>query len=213
METSHDYPENQKLSPWWRRGLVIILLLEFATLIWVTTGSYYRKSQPPIPEQVTDSTGLVVFTKIDIEAGQQVFLKKGLMNNGSIWGHGAYMGPDYSAQYLHNLAMEVRNQIALEKFKRGYSNLTSDQKESLVGLTRDFLITNRYNPDSHTLYFTKVEINSFNAQISYWKEYFQKPSTNLGLPKTLIVNQVELRQLTSFFAWAAWASVANQPTK
>lgn len=213
METSHDYPENRKLSPWWRRGLVIILLLEFAMLIWVTTGSYYRKSQPPIPEKATDSTGFVVFTKMDIEAGQQVFLKKALMNNGSIWGHGAYMGPDFSAQYLHNLAVEVRNQISLEKFKTDYSRLTNEQKESLVGLTRDFLIKNHYNQDSHTLYFTKVEVNSFNAQIGYWMEYFQKPSTNLGLPKTLIVNQEELRQLTSFFAWAAWASVTNQPTK
>jgi nitric oxide reductase subunit B len=81
MENSHDYSENKKLSPWWRRGLVFILLLEFTTLIWVTTGNYYRNSKPPIPEKVTDSAGLVVFSKADIEAGQQVFLKKALMNN------------------------------------------------------------------------------------------------------------------------------------
>jgi nitric oxide reductase subunit B len=213
MENSHDYSENKKLSPWWRRGLVFILLLEFTTLIWVTTGNYYRNSKPPIPEKVTDSAGLVVFSKADIEAGQQVFLKKALMNNGSIWGHGAYMGPDFSAQYLHNLAVEVQQQIAIEKFKTNYSSLTKEQKESLVNLTRDFLNANRYNPDKHTLYFTAVEKKSFNDQIDYWKNYFQTPAVNRGLPRTLIVNREELRQLTSFFAWAAWASTANQPGK
>ena len=71
-----------------------------------------RNFKPPIPEKVIDSSGLVIFTKADIETGQQLFLKKALMDNGSIWGHGAYMGPDFSAQYLHNLALEVSGFIA-----------------------------------------------------------------------------------------------------
>jgi len=213
MENSNDFSENKKLSPWWRRGLVVILLLEFATLIWVTMGSYYRNSQPPIPEKVVDSTGFVVFTKADIESGQQIFLKKALMNNGSIWGHGAYMGPDFSAQYLHNLAVDVRNEIALEKYSTGFSDLNPEQKESLVNLTRNFLTLNRYNADSHLLYFTDIEIKTFHKQIDYWKDYFQKPAVNRGLPITLIVNREELRKLTSFFAWAAWATTANVPGK
>jgi len=39
----------------------------------------------------------VVFTADGIIAGQQVFLKHGLMDNGTIWGHGAYLGPDFTA--------------------------------------------------------------------------------------------------------------------
>lgn len=213
METSNDYYQDKKLSPWWRRGLVLILILEFATLIWVTMGSYYQKLQPPIPEMVMDSTGVVVFTKTDIVAGQQVFLKKALMSNGSIWGHGAYIGPDFSAQYEHNLAVEVRNKIAVERFNTSFSNLSPEQKESLVSFTRDHLTRNRYNPDTQVLYFTEIQKNSFKDQIGYWKDYFQNPAVNRGLAKTLIVDPDELRQLTSFFAWAAWASTANVPGK
>ncbi len=213
MENSNDYSENKKLSPWWRRGLVFILLLEFTVLIWVTLGSYYRDSQPPIPEKVTDSKGLVVFTKADIETGQQLFLKKALMNNGSIWGHGAYLGPDFSAQYQHNLAVEVRNHLAIEKFNTEFPNLKSDQKELLVSLTRDYMIKNRYNTDNQTLIFTEIEKKSFNDQIDYWKNYLHNPLINRGLAKDLFVNQEELRQLTAFFAWAAWASYANIPGK
>jgi nitric oxide reductase subunit B len=213
MQNSNYNSENQNLSPWWKRGLVLILLLEFAVLIWVTTGSYYRKSQPPIPEKVLDYTGSVVFTATDIHDGQQIFLKKALMNNGSIWGHGAYMGPDFSAQYLHNLALEVRNYIAMDKYKTPFSDLATDQKESLVSLTRDFLANNRYNTESHTLLFTEPEKKSYHDQVSYWKNYFQKSPANRGLPNTLIVDQKELEQLTSFFAWAAWATTAHVPFK
>src|SRR5674476_273872 len=78
MENFSDNSKNQNLSIWWRRGIIIILLLEFAVLIWVTTGSYYRRLKPPIPEKVTDSVGLVIFTRTDIENGQQLFLKKHL---------------------------------------------------------------------------------------------------------------------------------------
>lgn len=213
MQNSFENPKNQKLSYWWRRGLIIILLLEFAVLIWVTTGSLYRNLKPPIPEKVLDNSGSVVFTKTDIENGQQVFLKKALMSNGSIWGHGAYMGPDFSAQYLHNLALEVRNYIALEKYNSNFSELAPDQKETLVGLTRNFLSNNRYNPESHNLLYTEPEKQSFNNQISYWKDYLQKPDVNRGLSRTLIVDQSELKQLTSFFAWAAWATTAHAPGK
>ena len=45
----------------------------------------------------------VLFTGDDIGEGQAVFLRYGLMDNGSIWGHGAYLGPDYSAEALHRI--------------------------------------------------------------------------------------------------------------
>lgn len=149
----------------------------------------------------------------DIQKGQQVFLKKGIMNNGSIWGHGAYLGPDFSAQYLHNLALDVRNDMAVEKYKTTFSSLSPGQKESLVGFTRDFLASNRYDDVSKNLIFTELENKSFNDQISYWQDYFQKSPSNRGLSKTLIVDKDEMRQLTSFFAWTAWATTANVPGK
>jgi nitric oxide reductase subunit B len=213
MQNSNDPLKNQNLSPWWRRGIIIILILEFAVLIWVTTGSYYRNSKPPIPEKVTDAAGSVIFTQTDIQEGQQLFLKKALMDNGSIWGHGAYLGPDFSAQYLHNVALEVTGSIAEEKYKTPVSALTPEQKESLIGLTHDFLAKNRYSYENHNLIFTEPEKKSYNDQIVYWKDYFQNPALNRGLPKTLITGNEEIRQLTSFFAWASWASVAQAPGK
>ncbi len=69
-------PRQEVLSPWWEHAV-------------------------PIPQKVVDPQGKVLFTRRDILGGQQVSLKHGLMENGSVWGHGAYLGPDFSAAYLH----------------------------------------------------------------------------------------------------------------
>ena len=67
--------EPEILSPWWRRGVILILIVEFILLIWVSTGPYLRKVGPPVPDRVVDSSGSQIFSGNDIRAGQQVFLK------------------------------------------------------------------------------------------------------------------------------------------
>ena len=56
---------------------------------------------PPIPGRVTDASGATLVDRQGILHGQEVFLKYGLMEHGTLWGHGAYLGPDYTAEYLH----------------------------------------------------------------------------------------------------------------
>jgi nitric oxide reductase subunit B len=85
----------EKLSPWWRNSVILIMVIGFTVLIWMTATTY--RDAPPIPEKVVSIRGETIFTGEDILAGQEVFLKYGLMENGSIWGHGAYLGPDFSA--------------------------------------------------------------------------------------------------------------------
>ncbi|MGC4084325.1 MAG: hypothetical protein QM736_19995 [Vicinamibacterales bacterium] len=44
---------------------------------------------------------MVVMTGDDIEAGQNVWQSMGGMEQGSIWGHGSYVAPDWTADWLH----------------------------------------------------------------------------------------------------------------
>lgn len=81
------------LSLWWLRTVLIVMVLGFAGLIAITSLAYHKA--PPIPKQILDAEGVSLFSGDDISESQAIFLKFGLMNNGSIWGHGAYLGPDY----------------------------------------------------------------------------------------------------------------------
>jgi nitric oxide reductase subunit B len=187
------------------------MIAGFSVLSLVTVLTY--TNAPPIPEQVTDGTGNVVFTGADIERGQEVFLKYGLMEHGTLWGHGAYLGPDYSAEYLHRLSEVTRDTIAAEKYGKLFVQLSPDERSVASAETMTVLKENRYEPASRTLRLSPGEVAAYRIQLREWSDYFTRKDAAPGLPANYIQNPAELKALTAYFAWAAWATTANRPGK
>ena len=90
------------ISKGWIQAVALVMLFGFFTMGLLAYYTY--TDEPPIPAQVLDANAKVLFTGKDIIAGPQMFLKNGLMEYGSIFGHGAWLGPDYTADYLHRAA-------------------------------------------------------------------------------------------------------------
>ncbi len=201
----------EKLSPWWRHTVILTLLFGFTILIWLSVRTY--KDAPPIPEKIVSPGGDTVITREDIQAGQSVFLKYGLMDNGTIWGHGAYLGPDFSAAYLHELALDTGAMIAEQKYGGPFTRLSAVEQSAVSAEAQQLLKQNRYDIESRSLGFSEPETLSYRRQIEKWTSYFFEPSKNGGLPARYIRDPNEIKQLTAFFAWTAWASVANRPGK
>ncbi|HEX9022579.1 MAG TPA: cbb3-type cytochrome c oxidase subunit I, partial [Geobacteraceae bacterium] len=199
------------LSPWWRNAAILVMVLGFTILIWVAARSY--QDAPPIPARVVGPAGETLFSRDDILAGQQVFLRHALMENGTIWGHGAYLGPDFSAAYLHALSVETSEMIARARFNRDPGTLSEAERDAVEAETGELLKQNRHDPRSGTLTFTAPEAASYQKQIARWAAYFSRPAGNGGLPAAYITDAEDLHRLTAFFAWTAWASVANRPGK
>jgi nitric oxide reductase subunit B len=197
------------LSPWWLRTIVVVMVLGFAGLIAITLLSY--RNAPPIPERVEDGRGALVISGDDIREGQTIFLKYGLMANGSVWGHGAYLGPDYSAYALHRMGERSAEAIAQEHYQRPWAALTPSQQAAVRAETAVALKTNRYDAATSTLRMTDAEAAACRALVAHWTGYFHDPARNGGLKPDLITNPTELRQFSAFVTWAAWASVANRP--
>ena len=201
--------DTEKLSPWWRNGVILVLIVGFSILIGLTVRSY--RDAPPVPDQVLDVSGNVVFTGNDVRAGQQVFLKYGLMENGTVWGHGAYLGPDFSAAYLHAVGLSTAEGIALTQFGQSYDALDAAGKAAVEAQVPVLLKQNRYVPATGILTYTQPEADAFLSQQTTWADYFSGPQQSAGLQVRLIRDPQEIRQLTAFFSWAAWGSVANRP--
>jgi nitric oxide reductase subunit B len=197
------------ISPWWLRTLLIVMVVGFAVLITITLLAY--RNAPPIPAQVVDAQGAALFSGDDIRDGQTVFLRYGLMDNGSIWGHGAYLGPDYAADALHRMGEDTAEAIAQQQYQQPLAALTVSQQAAVYAETAVALKTNRYDATTNTLHFIAPQMASYRQQINYWTEYFREPSRNGGLKRDLITDPTELRQFTAFVTWAAWASVAARP--
>ena len=199
---------HETLSPWWPRSVVIVMIVGFAGLILMSLRAY--QNAPPIPVK-TVALGEVVFTAEDIAEGQEVFLKYGLMDNGTIWGHGGYLGPDFSAQTLHGLASYSAGRIAQSRFQTTYSNLRENEKAAVDGAVASEFKTNRYDAATGTLTLPDENKAAFAEQIAYWTNYFADPAKNGGLSRGAVADPVELRKLTAFFVWTAWASAAQRP--
>src|SRR5919205_1995064 len=90
----------------WKHGLLLTLLFGFTTMI--VGGFLMYKSRAPIPVTVVGPAGPTLFTADDIQQGQELFRKRGLMNYGTVLGHGAYLGPDYTAEALHKITEAMR---------------------------------------------------------------------------------------------------------
>ena len=199
------------LSPWWRHSVILVMIAGFSVLSLVTVLTY--TNAPPIPEQAVDAKGAVVFTGADIQMGQEVFFKYGLMEHGTLWGHGAYLGPDYSAEYLHRLCGITRDTIATEKFGKLFAQLSPDQQSVASARTIAELKDNRYDPASRTLRFSPGEAAAYHTELGEWSDYFTRKDAAPGLPANYIHDPAELKNLTAYFAWAAWAATARRPGK
>ena len=190
-----------------RRGLLVSRVWVQATLLVVVCGFFilgllaYRTymAHPPVPKRVVDSQGRVLYTGEDIQKGQQVFLHNGLMEYGSAFGHGAYLGPDFTADYLRRSSDLVR---------RSYGGAASD---SAGRKTITDLRLNRYDETTQTLTLTSSQADAFRRLVPHYSRFFSEPTTVHGLRRDAITDRVELRQLTAFFAWTAWAASTNRP--
>ena len=203
--------DSARLSPWWRHAAILVMIAGFSVLSYITVLTY--RNAPPIPEQAADATGIVEFTGADIQMGQEVFLKYGLMEHGTLWGHGAYLGPDYSAEYLHRLSEVTRDTIATEQYGKVFAQLSPDEQSVASARTITVLKENRYEPASRTLRLSAGEVAAYRTQLREWNNYFTRKDAAPGLPANYIQNPGELKALTAYFAWAAWATTANRPGK
>src|SRR5262245_45755439 len=102
-------------------GLALLLAVSFGVLLWV--GGEIHRVMPPIPEAVVTTQGDKIFTRTDIERGRQVWQSIGGQQLGSIWGHGSYVAPDWTADWLHREATAWLDLLAQRDGAQSYENL------------------------------------------------------------------------------------------
>lgn len=156
---------------------ILSFLTSMVFLVW--GGLYTKENLPPYPQKVMTSEGKVLFQKTDIMAGQQVYQRYGLMDHGSIWGHGSQRGPEFSAASLHIVSETVRDFFVKGSYRKSYQELSDLEKDIVQVTTAGELRTNRYDPNTQTLTLTPAQVAGLEAVLSHWigilKEGRQNP--------------------------------------
>ncbi|AQP44128.1 nitric-oxide reductase large subunit [Tessaracoccus flavus] len=186
------------ISKGWVQGVALVFIFGFFVMGFLAYRTY--SDGMPLPQQVVAAdTGDVVFTEDDISAGQEIFLRRGLQQYGSIMGHGAYLGPDYTAEYLRLASEHVTEQLRAQNVQDAAAETVEHMRE------------NRYDESSGVLEYTPEQVSAFNEIKQYYAEFFGVDTTEHGLLPSKITDPDQIHELTAFFSWTAWASAAERP--
>ena len=104
-----------------KRAAIICFVVAMGGLL--LGGLFANRDAPPYPGRVVGPDGSTLFTKADILAGQDVYQRYGLMDHGSVWGHGSQRGMEFSAVTLHRIGEKVREEISNAAYGRAYASL------------------------------------------------------------------------------------------
>lgn len=198
------------ISPWWRHGAVLTVIVGITGLMFMGRTTY--KGAPPYFNAVT-TEGQTLFSSDDIMAGQSVFQKYGLMDYGTMFGHGGYRGPDFSADTLHKLTQHLRDIYAQEKGASDFSALSETDRAIVADRVVTELKTNRYDSATGAVTMTPAYAQAFEILVGETNAVFKDGAKDLPLPANYIPDATDRRNLTAFFAWGAWAAVTPRPGK
>ena len=193
-------------------ALAAVLIGTF-TVLGVFGREVYRQA-PPIPDRVVTASGQELMTKDQILRGQRVWQSIGGQQIGSIWGHGAYQAPDWSADWLHREAITLLDQYAAPA---SYASLPAERQAALRERLRRELRTNRYDATTGTLTVSDARAQAMKATADHYDALFGDDATLTQLRKSYALHEhavpdaSERHDMTSFFFWTAWSCTTDRP--
>jgi nitric oxide reductase subunit B len=200
--------------------LITTCILSFTVLL--VGGFWIFKDKAPRPNEITDAKGEVILSKESIMGGQAVFQKYGLMDYGTVLGHGSYMGPDYTAEALEIYTKGMQDFKANEKYGKKYEDLSKDEKTIIRETVIEEMRENRYEADKDTLVLTDAQVNGVERVREYYHEIFTS-GDGWGLKPDLIQENHmpegdrswvskgdQIQQISDFFFWTAWLSSTDR---
>ena len=185
-------------------GLGVLLLISFSVLLWV--GTEIHRVMPPIPAKVVATNGEVIYTRADIETGRQVWQSIGGHQLGSIWGHGSYVAPDWSADWLHREALAWLDRDAQRQNGAAFDELGAEQRAAAIARLTPRMRRNTYDPAADTLTLDDDRAAAIHSVATHYESLFGNDPATLALRKAYAmkndtVPDADHRHALTAFIW------------
>ncbi|MCB1561914.1 MAG: cbb3-type cytochrome c oxidase subunit I [Xanthomonadales bacterium] len=196
-------------------GLGALLLASFGVLLFM--GSEIHRQAPPMPEAVVTTHGDTLFTRTDIENGRRVWQSIGGMQLGSIWGHGALVAPDWSADWLHREAEAMLDLLARDQGLPDHASLDAAKQAELQARMRPELRNNTWDEARGTITVSPLRAAAMSTVAAHYESLFSNDPATADLRETYAMRDNTVgdmenrRQLSAFIWWTAWATTAERP--
>src|SRR3990170_7540453 len=186
---------------WWLLGTTIVV----AFFILGFFGLEVYLQAPPIPERVVASDGRLLMTKDDILTGQQVWQSTGGQQLGSIWGHGAYMAPDWSADWLHREATVLLDLWAVRDGAAAFVDLTTERQAALQARLQKEFRANTYDGATGTVTLSSDRRDAIRRTAQHYDDLFggapalAQLREDYAMANVTVADAERRQKLTAFF--------------
>jgi nitric oxide reductase subunit B len=186
-----------------------VVIVGFLVLGWAGWRIYQEK--PPIPSAVVSTAGKIVVAEGEVSAGQNVWQAMGGMELGSVWGHGSYVAPDWTADWLHRECEFILNAWSRNRYGKLYDRLGPERQAFLRAELAEMMRKNTFDPATGKITIDPIRADAFEANARYYSEVFSEGKNGYAIPQSALTDPAKLRQLSAFFFWTSWAASTNRP--
>jgi len=192
---------------------IVGMVVMFGTLLYF--GGQIYQAKPPIPASVQTASGATIYTREDIELGQNVWQSMGGMQQGSIWGHGSYVAPDWSADWLHREAVALLDVLSGGE---NFAQLPEPEQARLQAILRTDMRTNTYDPETEIVTVSDARAQAIATVSAHFSDLFEASTPEAlelreqyAFPLNATLSSDESNAVNAFFFWTAWAATTNRP--
>ena len=179
-------------------------------------GAEVYRSAPPMPDKVVTTGGKALFTGEQIIDGQTAWQSVGGMQLGSIWGHGAYQAPDWTADWLHRELTAWLELAAQERHGKPYAELDAGAQGALrAELKAEYRASGV--DDSNTLVVSERRAQAIARTATYYDQLFSDAPAlrhsrqSFAMKENTLPSAERREAMTQFFFWTAWAAATERP--
>jgi nitric oxide reductase subunit B len=190
-------------------AFALVLFASFSVLGWI--GTRIHDEMPPLVNKVVTTEATVVIEAGEISAGQNVWQTLGGMEVGSIWGHGSYVAPDWTADWLHREAVFILDRWSKDDYGSEFEKLDNEKQSQLSGRLATLMRANTYDPATQTVTVAPIRAEAFEANLAHYSDVFANGKTDYAIPAGAVTDKDRLHRLAAFFFWTSWAASTNRP--
>ena len=188
---------------WWI-ALAIVVIGSFGVLLWM--GMQINVSKPPVPKQVVSESGDVLIEENEIMDGQRVWQSIGGHQIGSVWGHGSYVAPDWTADWLHREAVFVQQKLAEEHGVSSYEEAPTEVKGAIDAQLVELFRTNTYDEATGTITLPEYRAEAYQANAEHFGKIFSEGHVDYAIPAGSVDDPEAMAKMNAFFFWSSWSA-------
>ncbi|MEZ6137526.1 MAG: nitric-oxide reductase large subunit, partial [Pirellulaceae bacterium] len=186
-----------------------VMIFSFLILGWIGTRIF--QEMPPIPDKFVTNAGVTLIDSGEVGEGQNVWQSLGGMQVGSIWGHGSYVAPDWTADWLHREAVFILDKWASAEFSKPFADLDSERQSQLSGRLSDLMRNNTFDESTGVVTLDPIRAEAIESNIDHYRSVFMDGNADYAIPSGAISSEERLRKFCSFVFWTSWAASTTRP--